>query len=191
MIFYRLLNDETRAKYKTAANEFSDVNEGDWFNVAISTLSNMGIVKGRGHGIFDPTANITRGEFAVICSRFDTLSDGGKVTFSDVNGHWASKEILSAAAKGWVKGYEDGTFKPDNNIARHETITLINRVLGRDSITIESIVTIDPMITWPDNSKTNTWFYLAIQEATNGHRHEMKGEHEQWTSLTDTHVGNE
>ena len=191
MIFYRLLNDETRAKYKTDSNEFSDVNEEDWFNVAISTLSNMGIVKGRGQGLFDPTANITRGEFAVICSRFDSLSDGDKVAFSDVNGHWASKEILSAAAKGWVKGYEDGTFKPDNNIARHETITLINRVLGRDTITVESIVTTDPMITWPDNSNVNAWFYLAIQEATNGHHFDLKGEHEQWTSLGVTHVGNE
>jgi len=119
------------------------------------------------------------------------MSEGDKVVFSDVDGHWASKEILSAAAKGWVKGYEDGTFKPDNNIARHETITLINRVLGRDTITVESIVTTDPMITWPDNSNVNAWFYLAIQEATNGHHFDLKGEHEQWTSLGVTHVGNE
>lgn len=190
MIFYRLLNDEARAQYKTDKSGFLDVAENAWYTVAISTLSRMEILAGRGNGIFDPSANITRGEFAVIATRFDSRPVETDLKFDDVSEtHWAHDAILQAAAKGWVVGYGDGKFGPEDLITRAEVVTLVNRVLKRDSIKSDGML--DDMIRWPDNL-TGTWYYEAIQEATNGHDAEYdKTGAERWTDLRETQVGNE
>jgi len=185
MIFYRLLNENTRAQYKTTSNQFTDVSSADWSNVAVSTLANMKILLGRGNDIFDPGAKIIRAEFAVIASRFEEMTPG-KMIFSDVpENHWAYKEIVSAAENGWVVGYGDGRFGPDDNITRAETMTIINRVLGRDTVTENGMITSDPMIKWPDNADTKAWYYLAVQEATNSHKADLSGKAEVWTELVD------
>lgn len=182
-IFYRLLTDDARAKNQTTTNPFVDVEDDAWYTKAVCTLANMDIIKGRGADNFDPTAEITRAELAVIAARFDKLEDG-TVTFPDVStDHWAYKEITSSAAKGWVKGRGDGNFAPDTAITRAEVVTLINRVLNRASMTLESIVTTDHMTVWPDNMDTSAWYYLAMQEATNEHNHKMDNKVEYWTKL--------
>lgn len=191
MIFYRLLNTETRNTYKTAEHNFTDVVKGAWYETAVATLARMGIVNGKGDNKFDPNGIITRAEFAAIAARFDKLEDG-KMTFPDVDkNHWAYKEIASAAAKGWVKGYDNGNFGPNNNISRAEVMTLVNRVLGRDAITVDSIKTSTPMIQWPDNADTTVWYYLAIQEATNAHASKDVDGVETWTDIKETKVGNQ
>ena len=182
MIFYRLLNDQTRNDYNQTSASFTDVAHGSWFESAVATLAKLGIISGYPDGSFKPNANITRAEFATIASRFDKLAEGGK-TFTDVaNTHWAYKFISSASAKGWINGYEDGTFRPDRAITRAETMTLVNRVLGRDTIKLDSLL--KDMKKWPDNADTSKWFYLAVQEATNAHDSEMKNGVETWTQLT-------
>ena len=182
MIFYRLLNDQTRNDYNQTSASFTDVAHGSWFESAVATLAKLGIISGYPDGSFKPNANITRAEFATIASRFDKLAEGGK-TFTDVaNTHWAYKSISSASAKGWINGYEDGTFRPDRAITRAETMTLVNRVLGRDTIKLDSLL--KDMKKWPDNADTSKWFYLAVQEATNAHDSEMKNGVETWTQLT-------
>lgn len=193
MIFYRQLNTETRTKFRSSTNDFKDVGSKDWNNIAISTLAQMGILTGRGDGIFDPNANITRAEFAVICSRFDKLDSSVVGSFKDVPAsHWAYKEIYSAVAKGWVEGYEDGSFRPDQNITRAETITLVNRVLGRAVKTFDNVAANgDSMKIWPDNADVEMWFYTAIQEATNSHDHATNAEGEEaWTWILRTRVTN-
>lgn len=182
-IFYRLLKPEVRQLYRTTENTFTDVAADAWYAAPVSTLAKMGMIKGRGEGIFDPDANITRAELAVIAARFDTMVEGSK-TFPDVSSdYWAHKEIGSAAAKGWVEGRDDGTFAPDLPITRSEVMTLINRVTGRATITLESIITDTPMVTWDDNADTTAWYYLAVQEATNAHTHDMVKGVETWRSL--------
>lgn len=183
-IFYRLLKDDVRAQNRKTVCAFTDVEKGAWYATAVSTLANMGIIKGRGNNTFDPNAEITRAEFAVICARFDTMDTSKPSAFPDVPAsYWAYSEIGSAAAKGWVKGRDDGTFGPDLRITRAEVVTLLNRVLDRDTITVESIVTTDTMKTWPDNMDTETWFYLPMQEATNAHTHKMVKDVEHWQTL--------
>ena len=131
-IFFRLLTDDAREKYWSSTNNYSDVKDTDWCNNAISTLSNMGILKGYEDGTFHPNAPVTRAEFAVIAARFSDGAADDYATFSDVpNDYWASKEIAKAAKLGWIKGYTDGTFRPTNNITRAEVMTLVNRVLER------------------------------------------------------------
>ena len=181
-IFFRLLNEDTREENLTADNTFTDVHEGMWCNTAISTMAKLGIVKGRSQEHFDPNAPITRAEFAAICARFDTSKRNGDSDFADIAGHWAEAEIGRAATLGWIMGYTDGTFRPENNITRAEAMTMINRVLNRLPQSEDDLL--DGMNIWPDN-QLGAWYYLAVQEATNSHDFNRKGDvHEQWSKLT-------
>lgn len=182
-IFFRLLKEDIREENLTADNTFTDVHEGMWCNTAISTMEKLGIVKGRSREHFDPNAPITRAEFAAICARFDTSKRNGDSDFADIAGHWAEAEIGRAATLGWILGYTDGTFRPDNNITRAEAMTMINRVLNRLPQSENDLL--DGMNIWPDN-QPGAWYYLAVQEATNSHDFNRKGDvHEQWSELTD------
>ena len=181
-IFFRLLKADIRDGNLTADNDFSDVSDGQWHNKAVSTMAKLGIVKGRRADSFDPDASITRAEFAAICARFNTKPVENSGSFSDISGHWAENEIERAAAFGWISGYPDGTFRPDARITRAEAMTMINRVLCRMPQSKSDLL--DSMVTWPDN-KPSDWHYLAVQEATNSHDFDRKGEvGESWTKLT-------
>ena len=167
-IFFRLLTDDAREKYWSSTNNYSDVKDTDWCNNAISTLSNMGILKGYEDGTFHPNAPVTRAEFAVIAARFSDGAADDYATFSDVpNDYWASKEIAKAAKLGWIKGYTDGTFRPTNNITRAEVMTLVNRVLERG---VDEEGLMEDAIQWADN-KPGDWYYYDVQEATNSHEY--------------------
>ena len=185
-IFFRLLKDETREANMTKSNSYNDMKNGAWYTCAVSTLSKMGIIKGYEDGSFKPDASISRAEFAAIAARFDPDGDKTPATFSDVSSHWAKDEISIAANHGWIKGYEDGSFKPDQKITRAETMTLVNRVLKRLPETKDDLH--KDMKTWPDNQKESAWFYLAVQEATNSHYQKLKkdGTHETWESMRET-----
>ena len=185
-IFFRLLTDETREANMTKSNGYNDMKDGAWYTCAVSTLSKMGIIKGYEDGSFKPDASISRAEFAAIAARFDPDGDKTPATFSDVSSHWAKDEISIAANHGWIKGYEDGSFKPDQKITRAETMTLVNRVLKRLPETKDDLH--KDMKTWPDNQNESAWFYLAVQEATNSHYQKLKkdGIHETWESMRET-----
>ena len=180
-IFFRLLDGEIRDANLTSSNSFADVNEGEWYNTAISTMAKLGIVNGRDSSTFDPNAKITRAEFAAICARFAELKTPETKVITDIAGHWAENLIESAVAHGWVTGYEDNTFRPQNYITRAEAMTLINRVLCRVPETASDLL--GDMTVFVDNS-SSAWYYLAVQEATNSHNFEYKDNvYEKWTSL--------
>ena len=182
-IYFRMLTDESRTKFWSQSNSYSDVKAGDWFNNAVSTLSKAGIIAGYEDGSFRPNGYITRAEFATIAARFFDVTYNGKDLFPDISGHWAKDYINQAANKGFVNGYEDGTFKPDRNITRAEAVTLVNRTLDRHPD--KSHFTKD-MLVWPDNMDQTKWYYADMQEATNSHTYQMKEnsdktKYENWT----------
>lgn len=181
-IFFRLLTDEAREQYTTTTGNFTDVKAGMWCNRAIATLTNMGIIKGYTDGIFQPNKSITRAELATIIARFAKLDVNTK-TFSDINGHWAQKNIELAAGNGWINGYEDGTFRPNNNITRAETFAMINRVLDRQTESVSDLLPTSEMNMWSDNLNENAWYYKDVQEATNYHKCDRVGDsvYEKWT----------
>ena len=185
-IFFRLLTDDVREEHFTSTNKYTDVAAGAWYNNAVSTLSAMGIITGYPDGTFRPNAYITRAEFAAIAARFDTDGDKTLAAFSDIANHWAKDEISVAYNNGWVDGYPDGTFGPQRNITRAETVTLVNRVLNRKPETEDDLL--PDMTTWTDNADKKAWYYLAIQEATNSHYYKYKenSEYEKWTELRET-----
>lgn len=181
-IFFRLLSDETRVKYMTNENPFSDVPADLWCNTAISTMHAMGIIFGRGDNTFDPTGSITRAEFAAIAARFEVNGNTTAASFTDIYDHWAQKEINIAANNGWALGYEDGTFRPDEKITRAEAMAMVNRVLQRIPEHVDDLL--DDMVIWPDNMDTTTWYYLTVQEATNSHYYgRRENGYEYWTEL--------
>lgn len=180
-IFFRLLKEDVREEYLTDRSGFADVEQGAWYNKAVSTMAALGVVKGYTEDTFAPHEAITRAEFAAICARFDTGTSDGESSFTDISGHWAESEIRRAAQLGWIQGDPDGRFRPNAPITRAEAMTIINRVLNRLPEEKEDLL--EGMKEWPD-ALPGAWYYLAVQEATNSHAYEGKGEvYERWTAL--------
>ena len=184
-IFFRLLTDDSRGQFWATTNAYSDVKSGDWFNNAVSTLSNAGIISGYPDGTFRPNAPITRAEMAKVVALFAKL-DKSEDLFNDIAGHWAEAYIRLAAGNGWIAGYPDGSFKPQQNITRAETMTMINRVLDRVPSVESHLLPYNVMLTFPD-CQSGQWYYIAVQEATNSHTYERavteKHGDEQWIAL--------
>ena len=185
-IFFRLLTDDVRDENLTKTNRYSDVAATSWYNTAVSTLSSMGIITGYPDGTFRPNAAITRAEFAAIAARFDNDGDKTAAKFSDIATHWAKDEISIAYNNGWITGYPNGTFGPQRDITRAETMTLVNRVLNRQPETEDDLL--PNMTVWTDNANPKAWYYLAVQEATNSHYYKFKtnSKYEKWTELRET-----
>ncbi|MBR5429052.1 MAG: S-layer homology domain-containing protein [Firmicutes bacterium] len=167
-ILFRLLTDESRNLYWSTGNQFSDVPGTAWFNTAVSTLTNAGVINGYPDGSFRPDQPVTRAEFAALFSRFFSAAAAADVSFTDISGHWAEEVILNAASRGYIYGYPDGSFGPDRSITRAEAMTLTNRVLERkphkDHLHAD-------MIVWKDNADPDVWYYADVQEASNSHEY--------------------
>ena len=178
-IFFRLLDDDTRAKYWSSKNDFSDVSADKWYNNAVSTLSNMGVIGGYADGTFRPDAPISRAEFAKIAVSF-TQNNGSAVYnyFTDVKTtDWFAPYVTAAKDAGLIEGYSDGSFKPESKITRAEACAIVNRTLGRKPS--KAHMKISDRIDWPD-VQTTYWFYEAIMEATNSHTYQMGKRVETW-----------
>ena len=178
-IFFRLLSDDTRAKYWSSENDFSDVPADKWYNNAVSTLCHMGVLGGYADGTFRPDAPISRAEFAKIAVSFTQNTGAAAYNyFTDVKTtDWFAPYVTAAKDGGLIEGYSDGSFKPENQITRAEACAIVNRVLGRKPS--KSHMKISDRIDWPDCT-TADWFYEAIMEATNSHTYQMGKLVETW-----------
>lgn len=188
-IFYRLLTTEKRDSIYTKESGFSDVLKSRWSNKAIATMANGKYILGdAGTTNFRPADSITRAEMAAIVSRFlDTTPEiaDSSDDFNDINGHWAATAIKEGVAAGWLTGYGDNSFKPDQKITRAEAMTVINRMLVR-YVNEEGLV--DGYVQWPDNPK-DAWYYYNVIEATNSHKYDTRtfetsaDFYEKWTEM--------
>jgi uncharacterized repeat protein (TIGR01451 family) len=179
-VFFRLLTEGYRESIRTFDHNFPDVEKNRWSAKHIATLAKGGIVKGYEDGSFRAGNFITRAELATIASRFDNLSPFEANSFSDISRHWANKYINSASAKGWVNGYPDGSFKPDQYITRAEFVTLVNNVLDRR---VHKAEILPESKQFPDLIETK-WYYEAMQESINSHHIErMDDSYEEWIDI--------
>ena len=183
-IFFRLLTDNARARYWSQTNDYTDVAADSWYNNAVSTLSNMGIINGYEDGTFKPNASITRAEFTAIATRFFDYEAEYDGAFNDVSARaWYADYVQAAVDMGLVDGYPDGGFHPNSNITRAEAVTIVNRVLNRAPHE-DHLLDEDEMNVWPDNVY-GAWYYADMQEATNSHDYDwirVSGERvEEWT----------
>ena len=183
-MFARLLKNypSTNVKYNLP---YSDVFEGDWYYPAVGFMTENNIIKGYEDGTFRPNAPITRAEFATIASKFDEILGGDVKGFYDVPAsHWALKYINSAYERGWVAGYEDGSFRPDRFITRAEVVTVTNKMLIRYADVDYVRAHRDLLINFKDLDESH-WAYFNIMEATHGHDFMRKanGKDETWERL--------
>ncbi len=179
-VFFRLLDANYRDIIRALVSDFPDVPANRWSSKHIATLAAGTILEGYPDGTFKPGASITRAELATIAARFDELESLETNAFPDAEGHWAEKYINSAAAKGWVDGYPDGTFKPDQYITRAEFVTLVNRVLERK---VRQKDILPEAKQFPDLT-LGSWYYEAMQEAINSHLYERQEDgYEVWLEI--------
>ena len=178
-MFARLLTAQIEAD-KTYSNTFSDVPKGYWAANYIGYMQQFGIITGYSDGNFRPDAPVTRAEFAAIASRFEKLTEGSK-SFTDVpNTYWATRYINFAATRGWVTGYSDGTFKPENPITRAEVAAVTCRLLERSADQSYIRSHLKELRTFADMTESH-WAYWYAMEAANGHDYTKSGGSENWS----------
>lgn len=178
-MFARLLAEKMAAD-QTYSNTFSDVAKSHWAANYIGYMQQFGIITGYADGSFRPDASVTRAEFAAIASRFERLTEGTK-SFSDVpSSHWAAKYINFAATRGWVNGYADGTFRPNNSITRAEVAAVTCRLLERNADQSYIRSHLSELRAFTDVSESH-WAYWYTMEAANGHDYTKSGSSETWS----------
>ena len=178
-MFARLLTEQIEAD-KTYSNNFSDVPKGYWAANYIGYMQQFGIITGYSDGSFRPDAPVTRAEFAAIASRFEKLTEGSK-SFTDVpDTYWAARYINFAATRGWVTGYSDGTFKPENTITRAEVAAVTCRLLERSADQSYIRSHLKELRTFADMTESH-WAYWYAMEAANGHDYTKSGGSENWS----------
>jgi hypothetical protein len=180
-VFFRLLTQEARRENRQSYSGFPDVAPDHWAAESVGTMRRAGVITGDPDGSFRPAGSITRGEFAAIAARFDPEFGSVPHAFTDLSGHWAERYVAAAAQKGWILGYPDGTFRPDQPITRAEAVTLINRMLTRrvDAAGVLPELVPDYRDVAPDH-----WAYYDLLEATVSHtwlRAGASGPLERWT----------
>ena len=180
-ILYRVMEKSCVEKFHAETSSFRDVPDGKWYTTYVATLEKAGVIVDSKDGNFRPNDAITRAELASMLAQFANVT-GGTNTFSDVPAtHWAASYIAAAVRSGWIQGYPDGTFRPEQTIKRAEMTAMVNRALGRDPQSASDLL--EGMKTWKDNADPTAWFYLDIQEAANGHTYARKTTGEYWTGL--------
>lgn len=178
-MLYRLLTESRRNEIQTANNSFSDVSTDDWYNESVSTMANGKYITGYPDGTFGGNKNITRAEFVAMLVRFIGVQNED-CSFTDVSrDYWAYGCIATATKAGWIAGYTDGTFKPEQPITRAEAMTIINRVLNRGVNEKSELMNFR---VWPDNDPS-AWYYYEVIEASNEHEYTGSRPSENWTSL--------
>ena len=168
-VFYRLYDGEYPAFTRRMSNgTFEDVKTDYWFYKEVETLYNIGIVDGTDEHKFSPDAPVTRAEFAVMAARFADLDYQGGNIFDDVpNGHWAYSYINAAANAGWVEGYPDGSFRPDEPISRAEVVRLVNGMINRN-VTLDKLKELGVECPYNDLAEKH-WSYCDLMEASIPH----------------------
>ena len=178
-MFYNLLLD----KDVPITVSFTDVAPDTWYATAVNTLASLGIVTGYGNGQFGPDDSITRAQFTTIAMRFANLDTSGENIFTDVSeDDWFYEFVVGAIKYGWIGGYPDGRFGPNDTITRAQVTTIVNRMLGRSADEDYVERNIEELTRFTDVPDTH-WAYYNIMEATNAHDYDHVKGQENWTRL--------
>ena len=166
-MFVKLVNNGAELP-KNPTTSFKDANNA-WYSDEINYAVAKGFIKGYSDGTFKPNQAITRAEFAQMISAFVKNGYPGTGSFKDVKGHWASDAISALYGNKNIKGYGDGTFKPDQKLTRAEAVTILNSVFGRNTKS-NSFANVSEagLRRFSDVSKSH-WAYYEILDASNGH----------------------
>lgn len=139
---------------------FIDVTYPYWAREEIEYLATVDVIQGYPDKTFKPERTLTRAEMVTLLARATATSDAfSESTFSYfkdvVKTHWAKKYIEYAVQKRWVKGFPDGTFKPNKTLTRAEAITILSRFEG---LKVRETIAVSPF----DDVSTKHWAYKDI-----------------------------
>ena len=177
-MFYNLLLDQDVEITKT----FDDVPANAWYAKAVNTLASLDIISGVGDNKFEPERSITRAEFTAMAMKFAVGGEEGENIFSDVDeDDWFYEAVVNSIQYGWIHGYGDGTFRPNNPITRAEVTAIVNNMLGRAAD--EDFVDEHAEELTPFSDIEKHWAYYHIVEATNDHDYTKPSSGENWTKL--------
>ena len=177
-MFYNLLLDQDVEITKT----FDDVPANAWYAKAVNTLASLDIISGVGDNKFEPERSITRAEFTAMAMKFAVGGEEGENIFSDVDeDDWFYDAVVNSIQYGWIHGYGDGTFRPNNPITRAEVTAIVNNMLGRaaDEDFVDEHA--EELTQFSDIEKR--WAYYHVVEATNDHDYTKPSSGENWTKL--------
>ncbi|MBE6994550.1 MAG: hypothetical protein E7423_07925 [Ruminococcaceae bacterium] len=150
----------------------------------LNTVDHMAYVIGFEDGTVRPDNLISRAETATMLYRLLTPERRDQIFtasagFTDVTPElWYNKAVASLTRGGYINGYEDGTFRPDQAISRAEAMAILNRVLDRG---VEGEPALEGIRTFPDNVK-DMWYYFEVIEASNDHGHKGQRPNETWVA---------
>ena len=181
-LLYELMTEQAHKQYDCSDNDFSDVPAGQWYTVAVSTLANVGAITGCGDGTFQPRKSISRAEFVTILTGIYGEDTTKGMPFSDVGRSWYYDAVATAYANGWVSGFTDGTFHPNQTITRAEAVSILNRVLGRSCDLTFVQANAQTALHFTD-VPANAWYYADVIEASVGHTYTELAGIERWTAL--------
>ena len=182
-LLYELMTEQAHKQYDRSDNDFSDVPAGQWYTVAVSTLANVGAITGCGDGTFQPRKSISRAEFVTILTGIYGEDTTKGMPFSDVDRSWYYDAVATAYANGWVSGYTDGTFRPNQTITRAEAVVILNSVLGRSCDLTYVQANAQAALHFTDITP-GAWYYADVIEASVAHTYTKQDDGtERWTAL--------
>ena len=175
-MFYALLNN----KNVTITKTFPDVPADAWYATAVNTLASLGMVSGDENGNYRPNDPITRAEFCVIALAFAYEPENAVCYFGDVaRSDWFYTYVAQAASYGWIGGYTNGNFGPNDRITRAQVTTIVNNMLGRAADRDYVIDHQADLVQFTDLTRAH-WGYFQIMEATNAHDYTKSNGTENW-----------
>ena len=175
-MFYALLNN----KNVTITKTFPDVPADAWYAAAVNTLASLGMVSGDENGNYRPNDPITRAEFCVIALAFAYEPENAVCYFGDVSrSDWFYTYVAQAASYGWIGGYTNGNFGPNDRITRAQVTTIVNNMLGRAADRDYVIDHQADLVQFSDLTRAH-WGYFQIMEATNAHNYTKSNGTESW-----------
>ena len=177
-MFYNLLIDTDME----VTVGFDDVPKDAWYSKAVNTLASIGIINGVGDGYFQPDRNITRAEFAAIAMRFTDGEITGDNVFGDISeDSWYYEAVIGAASYGWINGYMDGNFHPDDPTNRAQAAAIVNRMLNREAD--RGFINNTDNVLMFDDLTTTHWAYYQIVEASIPHDYVIINGNEYWLTV--------
>lgn len=141
---------------------YADIS-GNWAEAEIGYMLNNGYMSGYPDGTFRPENELSRAEYATMlvnCLNPQADPSIGNITFPDIVNHWAEDNIIQAAKAGYLSGFPDGTFKPNEPITKTQIIVSVANGLDLSGGQNNSLP-----VYFDDNQSIADWAKQSISNA--------------------------
>lgn len=141
---------------------YYDVPSGEWYYDAVMYVSNEGMMAGN-NGYFSPNDRLTRGMMAQILYNIEKTPAAGAANFPDVtSADWFANAAAWASSQGFMSGYSNGRFGPNDPITREQLAAILFRYSSTKGYNVTAAA---ELIAFPDNGSTSDWAVPAMRWA--------------------------